>query len=274
MEEIGEDISDTASDMVSDVESAVTPTMSTDFEEIGALASTQVPWGPGVIVDPETNRTTEPELHQQEYGDFGAWFIAPEGCGKLYLTFDEGYENGYTPQILDVLKEKNAKAVFFVTMPFVKTCPDLVRRMIDEGHVVGNHTNRHLNPTKVSLEEACQDIMDLHEYVKENFNYEMYLYRPPEGAFSQQTLAMAQQLGYQTALWSFAYSDWNVDDQPSYDTALARTTKFIHEGGIYLLHAVSKTNTEILPALIDEIRARGLELVAWDLPPADELSHG
>ncbi|MFR9189581.1 MAG: polysaccharide deacetylase family protein [Anaerotruncus massiliensis (ex Togo et al. 2019)] len=158
-----------------------------------------------MLVD-EANRTTEPQVHQEEY----AWclFYRPADCGKFYLTFDEGYENGYTPQILDVLKEKNVSAVFFVTLPFVKSSPDLVRRMIDEGHVVGNHTSHHWNPTQKSLDDAYADIKELHDYMLENFDYEMTLYRPPEGAFSEQTLAMVQQTGYTTVLWSFA-SDWD-----------------------------------------------------------------
>ena len=264
-------IEDGVSDAASNIESAVTTTMSTDFDKIGALGSDQVKWGPGVLVD-ESNRTTEPQVHQEEYGRYGAYFIAPADCGKFYLTFDEGYENGYTPQILDVLKEKNASAVFFVTLPFVKSCPDLVQRMIDEGHVVGNHTSHHWNPTQKSLDDAYEDIRELHDYMLENFDYEMTLYRPPEGAFSEKTLAMVQQTGYTTVLWSFAYKDWDPNNQPGVDTARERTEKFIHEGAIYLLHAVSHDNAEILGDLIDEVRARGLEICKWDLPyvpPAD-----
>lgn len=259
------DLEDAASHAVSDVESMVTPTMSTDFQKIGALGTAQVPWGPGVQVD-EDNRTVASDMLQEQYGKYGAYFIAPRDCGKLYLTFDEGYENGFTPAILDVLKEKDVHAVFFVTAPFVKSCPELVQRMIDEGHVVGNHTNHHWNPTQKSLDEAAQDIRDLHDYMLENFNYQMTLYRPPEGAFSEQTLAMAQQLGYSTILWSFAYADWDPNNQVGYDAALAKTEKFIHEGAIYLLHAVSKDNAEILGQLIDGIRAKGLEVADWDLP--------
>ncbi|WP_347295235.1 MULTISPECIES: polysaccharide deacetylase family protein [Anaerotruncus] len=268
------DIEDGVSDVASNIESAVTTTMSTDFDKIGALGSDQVKWGPGVLVD-EANRTTEPQVHQEEYGQYGAYFIAPADCGKFYLTFDEGYENGYTPQILDVLKEKNVSAVFFVTLPFVKSSPDLVRRMIDEGHVVGNHTSHHWNPTQKSLDDAYADIKELHDYMLENFDYEMTLYRPPEGAFSEQTLAMVQQTGYTTVLWSFAYKDWDPNNQPGVDAARERTEKFIHEGAIYLLHAVSHDNAEILGDLIDEVRARGLEIAKWDLPyvpPADVSS--
>lgn len=259
------DLEDAASDAASNVESAVSPTMSTDFNKIGALPTDQVKWGPGVQVDAD-NRTTASDLLQEQYGEYGAYFIAPRGCGKLYLTFDEGYENGYTPAILDVLKEKNVSAVFFVTLPFVKSCPELIQRMIDEGHVVGNHTSHHWNPTQKPLEDAARDIRELHDYMLENFDYEMNLYRPPEGAFSEQTLAMVQEMGYIPVLWSFAYADWDPQKQSGYDAALQRTTKYIHEGAIYLLHAVSKDNAEILGALIDEMRGRGLEVSKFDLP--------
>ncbi|MEM1486069.1 polysaccharide deacetylase family protein [Oscillospiraceae bacterium PP1C4] len=254
-----------ASKAASKIQSAVTTTMSTDFDKIGALGGNQIKWGPGTRVN-EQNRTVDSEGLQEKYGKYSTYFIAPEDCNKLYLTFDEGYENGYTSAILDVLKEKNASAVFFVTLQFVKSQPDLVHRMIDEGHIIGNHTNHHWNPTKVSIEEAHQDILDLHEYMVKNFDYQMSLYRPPEGAFSEKTLSLAQSMGYTTVLWSFAYKDWNPKDQPGHDAALAITTKYIHEGAVYLLHAVSKDNAEVLGELIDAVRAKDLEIATWDLP--------
>lgn len=253
-------------EMGSAAESIVTPTMGTDFNKIGALPADQVKWGPGVHTDTNTNRTIASEEYQKQYGELGAYFIAPEGVNKLYLTFDEGYENGYTPMILDTLKEKNVSAVFFITMPFAKSEPELVQRMIDEGHVIGNHTKNHYNPTNVGIEEAYNDIKELHDYIKKEFDYEMYLYRPPEGAFSEKTLAMVQQTGYTTVLWSFAYADWDPNNQIGNQAALERTTKYIHDGGIYLLHAVSKDNAEILGQLIDEIQSVGLEVAKWDLP--------
>lgn len=262
MSEMQEELEDTASD----VASAVKPAMSTDFDKIGALSTSQVKWGPGVQRDAETNRTTASEGLQNTYGAYSAYFIAPKDCGKFYLTFDEGYENGYTPQILDVLKEKNVSAVFFVTLPFVKSEPELIQRMIDEGHVIGNHTSHHWNATTKSLEEAKEDIKELHDYMVETYDYEMSLYRPPEGAFSDQTLAMVQQMGYTTVLWSFAYADWDPDNQPGEQAALDRTTNFIHDGAIYLLHAVSHDNANILGDLIDEVRNQNLEFSKFDLP--------
>ena len=177
------------------------------------------------------------------------------------MTFDEGYENGFTADILDTLQEKQVPAVFFVTMDYVQDQPELVQRMIDEGHIVGNHSTTHPNMTTLSIEEAEAEIMELHEYVKEHFNYEMFLFRAPEGAFSHQSLAIAQYLGYQSVLWSFAYNDWNTDQQPSAEDALQRLTNALHPGAVYLLHAVSKTNHDILGEWIREAKAEGYSFI-------------
>lgn len=242
-----------------------TTAMSTDFEKIGALENTAVTWGPGVQVD-ENNRTLGSIQMQEQYEKYCAYFIAPETSDKVYLTFDEGYENGYTSVILDVLKEKQVSAVFFVTMDYVKTQPELVQRMIDEGHIVGNHSTHHPNFTAISPEKGMEEIKELHDYMLENYSYQMTLFRPPEGAFSVQSLSLAQSMGYQNVFWSFAYADWDPNNQVGYDAAFERTTKFIHPGAIYLLHAVSKDNSQILGPLIDEIRARGLTVAEYDLP--------
>ncbi|MGI5966702.1 MULTISPECIES: polysaccharide deacetylase family protein [Anaerotruncus] len=264
---LASDLESGVDEIISGAESLVTPTMSTDFDKIGALDPAAVTWGPGVQVDPETNRTTACEQLQEKYGKYNAYFIAPAGSNKFYLTFDEGYENGYTPAILDVLKEKGVSAVFFVTGDFVRSNPELVQRMIDEGHVVGNHTNHHKVPVEQADVETCyQDIKELHDLVAEQFGYDMYLYRPPQGLFSEQTLAMVQDLGYTTVLWSFAYADWDPDKQMGSEAALQKTTKMLHDGGIYLLHAVSKDNAAILGELIDEAESRGMKICKWDLP--------
>ncbi len=178
----------------------------------------------------------------------------------IYLTFDEGYENGYTSQILDVLKEKEVKAVFFITYDYAKRNPELVQRMIDEGHAVGNHTWSHPSMPEVSLEQAQDEVLKLHEYVRDHFQYEMTLFRFPKGEFSEQTLALLQSLNYQSVFWSYAYADWDPDKQMEPDTALKKLTDNCHDGAIYLLHAVSKTNTEILGQAIDALRSKGYTL--------------
>ncbi len=231
-------------------------------EEIQSLDGKQETWGPGKNVD-DKNRPTACVQLQEKYGQYDAWFIQKDEP-KVYLTFDEGYENGYTAAILDVLQEKQVSAVFFVTMPYVKEDPDLIQRMIEEGHVVGNHTVHHPNMTEVSVEKGMEEIQGLHEYVKENFQYNMYLFRNPEGAFSPRVLALTQSVGYQTVLWSYAYKDWDPDNQPDPASALEKTVEAAHPGAIYLLHAVSKTNAEILGDFIDQVRAKGYTFATWD----------
>lgn len=277
-EEAGDRISEGASDLESNMhpdgsssdgsdssasEPGSIPAMSTDFSEIGALSSEKKSWGSGGPTD-EMGRPNGATSYQEKYGQYGAYFIAPSS-GKVYLTFDEGYENGYTPSILDTLLERDAKAVFFVTMDFVKSKPELVTRMVEEGHVLGNHSVKHLSFPDMPLQEAAADIMELHNYVKANFGYEMWLFRPPMGEFSEQTLALAQSLGYKSILWSFAYKDWLVDDQPLTVVALDTISSKCHPGAIYLLHAVSKTNAEVLGDAIDNMREMGYIVAKWDI---------
>ena len=256
---ISSEISDLFSDLESGLESSlaesVSPTMSTDFSEIGALDAEALGWGPGGPVDGE-NRSQGAIAYQEKYGKYDAYFIAPSS-EKIYLTFDEGYENGYTADILDTLKEKGVHAVFFVTMPYVKEQPELVQRMIDEGHIVGNHSNKHITYPSLSLEEAKEDLMSLHQYMLDTYQYKMSVFRFPEGNFSEQALALVQSCGYKSLFWSFAYKDWITDSQPDPATALETMLKKSHPGAIYLLHAVSSTNAQVLGDFIDGIREKG-----------------
>lgn len=222
------------------------------------LSSEQVVWGPGREMDAENRPTACVDL-QEKYGQYGAVFLTEED--GICLTFDEGYENGYTASILDTLQEEQVPAVFFVTLDYVKKEPDLVRRMIDEGHAVGNHTAYHPNMTQVSLDKAQENIQILHDYVLEKFDYTMTLFRNPEGAFSEQVLAMTQKMGYKSVLWSFAYNDWNVQEQPNPETSLKKLTDRMHPGAVYLLHAVSRTNDQILQQWIQNAKAAGYEFI-------------
>lgn len=230
--------------------------------ELEAMDKTVNGWGLGPYTDDE-NRPVDATKAQEKYGDREAYFIVPAD-GKIYLTFDEGYENGYTSQILDVLKEKDVKAVFFVTMQYVKDEPELIQRMIDEGHVVGNHSVRHKSMPTLDLDTMMAEVVDLHEYVEENFGYEMYLFRPPMGHYSEQSLSVLQELGYKSVLWSFAYYDYAVDDQPDPQKAYDKIVAAAHSGAIYLLHAVSKTNTEVLGDVIDAFRDQGFEMALME----------
>ncbi len=211
-------------------------------------------WGPGNIQNHE--RPVDPEKLQSQYSDLnGKWLLADDK--NICLTFDEGYENGYTAQILDTLKEKNVKAIFFCTYDYVKDNPELVNRMINEGQIVGNHSYRHYNFTQIDVETARDEITILHDYVAEQFGYEMKYFRFPEGAFSAQALALTKDLGYSTLFWSFAYADWDRENPPSNETAFEKITSSVHNGAILLLHAVCKSNAEVLGDAIDNIIEQG-----------------
>lgn len=230
--------------------------------ELDAMDTKVNGWGLGPAVD-DKNRPVDATSAQSKYGKYDAYFIAPDD-GKIYLTFDEGYENGYTAAILDTLKEKDVKAVFFITLPYAKSSPELVQRMIDEGHVVGNHSVRHKSMPTLTIDEMEEEITGLHEYMLEHFGYEMFLFRPPTGEYSQQSLAVVQNLGYKTVEWSFAYYDYDVENQPDNQKAYNKIVDAAHSGAIYLLHAVSKTNTEVLGDVIDAFRNQGFELALME----------
>lgn len=218
------------------------------------LDKNAIVWGPGNIKNHE--RPVDPTNLQNKYKDLnGKWLL--EDDKNICLTFDEGYENGYTAQILDTLKEKNVKAIFFCTYDYVKDNPELVNRMINEGHIVGNHSYRHYNFTQIDVETARDEITILHDYVTEQFGYEMTYFRFPEGAFSEQTLALTKELGYSSIFWSFAYADWDRENPPSNETALEKITSSVHNGAILLLHAVCKSNAEVLGDAIDTILEQG-----------------
>ncbi|MEA4854686.1 MAG: polysaccharide deacetylase family protein [Christensenella sp.] len=230
-----------------------------DYQAIGALDSAKQGWGQGLNKD-QWNRPTGSVDTQEQYGKYDALFIMPQEQ-KLYLTFDEGYENGYTPTILDTLKAKNQKATFFVTYSYVRDNPALVQRMIDEGHVIGNHSWTHPSLPTLSLEQARAEIVKLHQYMRDSYGIEMTVFRPPMGEFSEQTLALTQALHYKSAFWSFAYYDYEPDDQMEPSAALTKLTDNIHPGALYLLHAISSTNTSILGDFIDNVRAQGYQIL-------------
>ena len=225
--------------------------------DLAALDNTKQGWGQGVQLD-EKNRPQSSLLYQEKYGKYDAWYIGEE-APVIYLTFDNGYENGNTAPILDTLKEKNVPAVFFCTLDYIKKQPELVQRMIDEGHAVGNHSDKHPSFPEVSIERREQEIMNVHQHMLDNFQYTMTLFRPPAGEFSDQTLAQTQELGYKSVFWSYAYKDWDPNNQMGPDKALPKITKALHPGAIYLLHAVSPDNAAILGDFIDNAREAGYE---------------
>ena len=182
----------------------------------------------------------------------------------IYLTFDEGYEAGYTTQILKILKENDVKATFFLTAHYINTQEELVRQMIDEGHIIGNHTVNHKSMPSLTEEEIKKEVMDLHQSVYEKFGYEMKYIRPPKGEFSEKTIQVTNSLGYKTVMWSFAYEDWNEEKQPNEENAKEKILNNLHSGEIMLLHGNSKTNTNILDSIIKEAKNMGYEFKSLD----------
>lgn len=243
--------------------SSTPPVVPTTAGEFADYSNKKICWGQGVIVNEKNQPVTCPQ-YNQKYGKYGAVFMGTNEK-NIYLTFDEGYENGYTAKILDVLKEKNVSAVFFVTYDYVSKNAALVQRMIDEGHIVGNHSWSHPSMPNKSDDEVKSEIQKLHDYVLKNFGYSMNLFRPPMGEFSERTLAITQSLGYKTVLWSFAYLDYDTKNQPTEEKAFSRVTGAEHGGAVYLLHAVSATNTAILGRVIDNMRSNGYSIAKFDV---------
>lgn len=182
----------------------------------------------------------------------------------IYLTFDEGYEAGYTEEILKILKQNDVKATFFLTAHYVNTQENLVKQMIEEGHIIGNHTVNHKSMPSLTEEEIKKEVMDLHQSVYEKFEYEMKYIRPPKGEFSEKTLQVTNTLGYENVMWSFAYEDWNEEKQPDEEKAKNKILNNLHNGEIMLLHGNSKTNMNILDGVIKEAKNMGYVFKSLD----------
>lgn len=196
---------------------------------------------------------------KDQLSQYQAAYIGNTNEKVLYLTFDAGYENGCTAKILDTLKEKQVPAAFFLVGNYIRQSPDLVRRMVAEGHIVGNHTMHHYDMSRLSDKAAfSKELTDLEALYKETVGQELpKFYRPPQGIYSEENLKMAQELGYKTLFWSLAYVDWNNDAQPTREAAFAKLLPRTHNGAVVLLHSTSKTNAEILGELIDKWKAMG-----------------
>jgi peptidoglycan-N-acetylmuramic acid deacetylase len=189
---------------------------------------------------------------------FDAAYLGDTGEKVIYLTFDADYENGCTAKILDILKEHEVKAAFFLVGNYMEKNADLVRRMVAEGHIVGNHTMHHPDMSKISDKAAfSKELLDLEALFKEITGETMQkYYRPPQGIYSENNLRMAQELGYRTVFWSLAYVDWQNDKQPSAEYAFSKLLPRTHPGAVVLLHSTSQTNAEIL----DELLTRWTEM--------------
>ena len=197
---------------------------------------------------------------------YNAAYIGNTEEKVLYLTFDAGYENGCTVQILDVLKANEVPAAFFLVGNYIEKNPDLVRRMVREGHIVGNHTMHHYDMSRLSDKAAfSKELTDLEALYQETVGAPMSkYYRPPQGIYSEENLKMAQELGYKTVFWSLAYVDWNNDSQPTPEQAFRKLLPRTHNGAVVLLHSTSKTNAQILNELIGKWKADGYRFAALD----------
>ena len=194
----------------------------------------------------------------ERLAELGGAYLDPDGGKVLYLTFDAGYENGYTAQILDVLKEREVPAAFFLVGDYLERNPDLVRRMTEEGHIVGNHTMDHPDMSGLSGDAFAAQLGGMEKLYEEITEQTLpKFYRPPQGLYSEENLKQAQALGYQTVFWSLAYADWDNDNQPDPDAAVEKLTGRLHDGAVILLHATSKTNAEILDRLIGKWQEMG-----------------
>ena len=197
---------------------------------------------------------------------YNAAYAEPTAEKVLYLTFDAGYENGCTEKILDVLKKHNVPAAFFLVGNYIEKNADLVRRMVDEGHIVGNHTMHHYDMSKIANKDAFQkELSDLEDIFKSVTGKEMpKYYRPPQGIYSEENLQMAKDLGYKTVFWSLAYVDWNNDAQPTPQQAFDKLLPRTHNGAVVLLHSTSATNAEILDELLTKWENMGYSFRSID----------
>lgn len=204
----------------------------------------------------------------EELAKYNAFYAQDTPDKVLYLTFDCGYENGNTPPILDALKKHNAKATFFIVGNYLSTSPDLVKRMVEEGHIVGNHSYHHPDMSGMGKEEFAKELGELEGLYEQTIGTPMIkYYRPPQGKYSENSLQIAKDLGYKTFFWSLAYVDWNQDSQPSHEEAFDKLMSRVHPGAIVLLHNTSKTNGEILDELLTKWEGQG-----YTFKSLDELS--
>lgn len=201
-----------------------------------------------------------------ELKQYHAYYAEDTSEKVIYLTFDCGYENGNTPAILDALKKHNVSATFFVVGTYISSSPDLIKRMVAEGHTVGNHTYHHPDMSKISTKESFRkELEDVESLYKETVGSEMIkFYRPPQGKYSEENLKMAQEMGYSTYFWSLAYVDWYQDDQPSKEEAFKKLLGRIHPGAVVLLHSTSSTNAQILDELLTKWEDMGYQFKSLD----------
>ena len=206
---------------------------------------------------PEAGRAEVEILHKG-----GGLFLGDINDNNMYLTFDEGYENGYTEEILDTLKEENVKAIFFITGDYFEQNDAIIRRMLEEGHSVGNHSMNHYSMPELNYDKCENEILELERLFFDKFGRHMHFFRPPKGEYNSSVLEIACKLNYKCIMWSFAYQDWLTDKQKGADWALKMVSDNFHNGAVILLHAVSKDNADALGSIIREARKQGYEFAS------------
>ncbi|WP_087975149.1 delta-lactam-biosynthetic de-N-acetylase [Oceanobacillus rekensis] len=196
---------------------------------------------------------------------YGAYYVDDSGAKTIYITFDNGYEQGYTEEILDVLKKESVPATFFVTGHYVKSEPDLIKRMVEEGHIIGNHSYHHPDFTILTKDAIQKELETLEAAVADiSDQKEIKFLRPPRGLFNEKTLQWANELGLVHVFWSLAFIDWNVAEQKGSDYAFEQIMAQVHPGAIVLLHAVSSDNAEALERTIQELKKQGYSFRSLD----------
>ncbi len=206
-----------------------------------------------------------PSKAKELLSEYGGIYVGDTTKKVIYLTFDEGYENGYTPKILDVLKENNIKSIFFITGSYLNKNPKLVKRMIDEGHKIGNHSVSHPSFPEIDDDKMLKEVKNVHDKIKSDYGADIEYFRFPKGEYNERTLKFIKNFGYKPVFWSYTYLDYNVNNQKGADYAYSKVMDNLHNGEVLLLHAVSKDNTEALDRIIKDIIAKGYGILQLDL---------
>lgn len=226
-----------------------------DYNVLDKLSNKQYSWS--IRLNKENEPTQIGAVARKLLEENDGIYLGDTSKKSIYLTFDEGYENGYTPMILDTLKDNDVKAMFFVTWPYAKKNKELIERMLAEGHIVGNHTLGHKTLTELDNKALEEELYGFEEKFLELYGVGFNYMRPPLGIYSEKVLAASKQLGYKTVFWSFAYRDFDVNNQKGADYAYKMVMDNLHNGAVILLHAISKDNTEALDRIIKDIKAQG-----------------
>ncbi len=218
-----------------------------------------VPTGGWGLSFPAEGQAPLGPVSAEKLAGLDAAYLDPDGGKVLYLTFDAGYENGYTTQILEVLKKQEVPAAFFLVGDYLERNADLVRQMVQDGHIVGNHTKSHPDMSKATSREVfARELQEVEELYADITGQTLpKFYRPPQGLYSQENLEMAKELGYKTVFWSLAYADWDNNHQPDPEQAVEKLISRTHDGAVILLHATSKTNAQILDRLLTQWKDMG-----------------